>query len=144
MRKVAPDGPIYQAGTLSGNPLAMTAGIETLKVLSKPGTYKKLMAKSEALEEAMKDAAKRAGAKTKFYRAGTMFCTYFTNSDVYNFTDAANTDTAKFAKFFRKMLEKGINLAPSAFEAGFMSLSHSQADINKTAKAAYESMKYVR
>jgi glutamate-1-semialdehyde 2,1-aminomutase len=144
MRKVAPDGPIYQAGTLSGNPLAMTAGIETLKILSKPGTYKKLMAKSKALEEAMKDAAKRAGAKTKFYRAGTMFCTYFTKSNVYNFTDAANTDTAKFAKFFRKMLEKGINLAPSAFEAGFLSLAHSHADINKTAKAAYESMKYVR
>ncbi|TNF53721.1 glutamate-1-semialdehyde-2,1-aminomutase [bacterium] len=144
MRKVAPDGPIYQAGTLSGNPLAMTAGIETLKILSKPDTYKKLMAKSKALEEAMKDAAKRAGAKTKFYRAGTMFCTYFTGSDVYNFTDAANTDTAMFAKFFRKMLEKGINLAPSAFEAGFLSLAHSQADINKTAKAAYESMKYIR
>jgi glutamate-1-semialdehyde 2,1-aminomutase len=144
MRNVAPDGPIYQAGTLSGNPLAMTAGIETLKILSKPDTYKKLMATSAALEEAMKDASRRAKVKTKFYRAGTMFCTYFTDRNVYNFTDAANTDTAKFAQFFRKMLERGINLAPSAFEAGFLSLSHSQADIRKTARAAYETFKEIK
>ncbi|MEW6599522.1 MAG: glutamate-1-semialdehyde 2,1-aminomutase [Nitrospirota bacterium] len=144
MRKIAPDGPVYQAGTLSGNPLAMTAGIETLKILSKPETYKQLMAKSKALEEAMKDAAKRAGVKTKFYRAGTMFCTYFTDKEVFNFSDAAKTDTAAFAKFFRKMLERGVNLAPSAFEAGFMSLAHTNADINKTARAAYESLKEIR
>jgi len=144
MRKIAPDGPVYQAGTLSGNPLAMTAGIETLKILSKPDTYKQLMAKSKALEEALKDAANRAGVKTKFYRAGTMFCTYFTDKEIYNFSDAAKTDTAMFGKFFRSMLEKGINLAPSAFEAGFMSLAHSQADINKTARAAYESFKAVK
>ncbi len=143
MKKIAPDGPIYQAGTLSGNPLAMTAGIETLKILSKRDTYKKLIKKAEMLEEAMKDAAKRAGVKTKFYRAGTMFCTYFTDKEVLNFTDAANTDTAKFAKFFRKMLDRGINLAPSAFEAGFMSLAHSNRDINKTARAAYEAFKEI-
>jgi glutamate-1-semialdehyde 2,1-aminomutase len=143
MRNIAPDGPVYQAGTLSGNPLAMTAGIETLKILSRPETYKKLMSKSAALENALKDAAKRAGIKTKFYRAGTMFCTYFTDKEVYNFSDAANTDTATFAKFFRKMLEKGINLAPSAFEAGFMSLAHSLADINQTARAAYEAFKEI-
>ena len=144
MRNIAPDGPVYQAGTLSGNPIAMTAGIETLKILSKPETYKKLIAKSEALEEALKDASKRAGIKTRFYRAGTMFCAYFTDREIFNFTDAANTDTAAFSKFFRKMLEKGINLAPSAFEAGFMSLAHSRADINKTARAAYESFKEIK
>lgn len=144
MRKIAPDGPVYQAGTLSGNPLAMTAGIETLKILSKPETYKQLMAKSKALEEALKDAAKRAGIKTKFYRAGTMFCTYFTDKEVYTFSDAAKTDTAMFGKFFRSMLEKGVNLAPSAFEAGFMSLAHSQADINKTARAAYNSFREIK
>lgn len=143
MRKIAPDGPVYQAGTLSGNPLAMTAGIETLKILSKPDTYKQLMAKSKALEEALKDAAARAGIKTKFYRAGTMFCTYFTDKEIYNFSDASKTDTAMFAKFFRKMLEKGVNLAPSAFEAGFMSLAHSQADINRTARAAYEAFREI-
>lgn len=143
MRKIAPDGPVYQAGTLSGNPLAMTAGIETLKVLSRPDTYKKLMAKSEALETALKDAARRAGTAAKFYRAGTMFCTYFTDREVYNFTDAANTDTVKFGRFFRKMLEKGINLAPTAFEAGFMSLAHTNADIKKTARAAYETFREI-
>ncbi len=144
MRMIAPDGPVYQAGTLSGNPLAMTAGIETLKILSRRETYRKLTAKSAALEDALKDAAGRAGVKTKFYRAGTMFCTYFTDKEVCNFTDAANTDTETFAKFFRKMLERGINLAPSAFEAGFMSLAHTQADINRTARAAYQSFKEIK
>lgn len=144
MRKIAPDGPVYQAGTLSGNPLAMTAGIETLKILSKPEIYKTLMAKSKMLEDALKDAAKRAGIKTKFYRAGTMFCTYFTDKEVYNFTDAAKTDTAKFSLYFRKMLDRGINLAPSAYEAGFMSLAHTSADINKTARAAYETFKEIK
>jgi glutamate-1-semialdehyde 2,1-aminomutase len=119
----------------------MTAGIETLKILSRPDTYKKLMKSSAMLEEALKDASKRAGIKTKFYRAGTMFCTYFTDREVHNFTDAANTDTGLFSKFFRKMLRRGVNLAPSAFEAGFMSLAHSQSDIKRTARAAYEAFK---
>jgi glutamate-1-semialdehyde 2,1-aminomutase len=144
MRKISPDGPVYQAGTLSGNPLAMTAGIETLKILSRPKTYRQLIAKSKALEEALRDAAKRAGIQTKFYRAGTMFCTYFTDKEVHNFADAAKTDTAKFAVFFRKMMERGINLAPSAFEAGFMSLAHTNADINKTARAAYQTFKEIK
>ncbi|MEF9476224.1 MAG: glutamate-1-semialdehyde 2,1-aminomutase [Candidatus Mariimomonas ferrooxydans] len=144
MKHVAPDGPVYQAGTLSGNPLAVTAGIETLKILSKPGNYKKLINKAEALEHALKDAAKHAGIKTKFYRAGTMFCTYFTDSEVFDYTTAKKADTDKFARFFRKMLEKGINIAPSQFEAGFMSLAHSLADINRTARAAYESFKEIR
>lgn len=144
MQKISPDGPVYQAGTLSGNPLAMTAGIETLKILSKPDTYKQLMTKSKALEDALKDAAKRAGIQTRFYRAGTMFCTYFTNKEVYNFADAANTDTEKFAQFFRKMMDRGVNLAPSAFEAGFMSLAHTKADINRTARAAYQTFKEIK
>jgi glutamate-1-semialdehyde 2,1-aminomutase len=144
MRNIAPDGPVYQAGTLSGNPLAMTAGIETLKILSKPETYKSLIAKSKALETGLKDAAKRAGVKTRFYRAGTMFCTYFTDKDVYTFTDAAGTDMASFAKFFRSMLERGINLAPSGYEAGFMSLAHTTADINRTVRAAYQSFKELK
>jgi glutamate-1-semialdehyde 2,1-aminomutase len=121
----------------------MTAGIENLKILSKPGTYKKLMAKSAALEDALKDAAKRASIKTKVYRAGTMFCTYFTDKEVYNFADAANTDMETFSKFFRNMLQRGINLAPSGYEAGFMSLAHTNADIKKTARAAYESFREI-
>ncbi|MBI5408473.1 MAG: glutamate-1-semialdehyde 2,1-aminomutase, partial [Nitrospirae bacterium] len=143
MKMVSPDGPVYQAGTLSGNPLAMTAGIETLKIISKPDTYKKLMSKSAELEEALTDAAKRAGIKTKFYRAGSMFCTYFTDTEVVDYAAAKKADAQKFARFFRKMLERGINLAPSQFEAGFMSLAHSDADISKTARAAYESFKEI-
>jgi len=138
MKMIAPEGPVYQAGTLSGNPLAMTAGIETLKILSKPGTYKRLLERAEALEEALKDASKRAGIKTKLYRAGTMFCTYFTDTEVVDYTTAKKSDTKRFAKFFRKMLERGINLAPSQFEAGFISTAHSMSDIDKTARAAYE------
>lgn len=144
MRQVAPDGPIYQAGTLSGNPLAMTAGIETLKILSQRDTYKKLMAKAEALEEGLRDAAKKAGVSTKFYRAGTMFCTYFTDREVCNFADAAKADMKAFGKFFMHMLQRGINLAPSGYESGFMSLAHTTADINRTVRAAYESFKAIK
>lgn len=144
MKMIAPEGPVYQAGTLSGNPLAMTAGIETLKILSKPTTYKKLMEKAEALEEGLKDASIRAGVKTRFYRAGTMFCTYFTDTEVYDYATAKNSDTKKFAQFFVNMLENGINLAPSQFEAGFISLAHSTVDINKTARAAYSAFKKIK
>jgi len=144
MKMIAPEGPVYQAGTLSGNPLAMTAGIETLKIISKPDTYKQLMKKSAALEEALRHASKRAGIKTRFYRAGSMFCTYFTDMEVVDYATAKKANAQKFAKFFGKMLERGINLAPSQFEAGFMSLAHSTTDINKTARAAYESFKEIK
>ena len=141
MSKVAPEGPVYQAGTLSGNPIAMTAGIETLKLLSLKGTYEKLEKTMEHLEEGLRDAAKRAGMKTKFYRAGTMFCTYFTEREVTDYATAKTSDTEKFARFFRGMLRRGINIAPSQFEAGFLSLAHTRKDIDKTIQAAYEAMK---
>ncbi len=141
MAMVSPQGPVYQAGTLSGNPLAMTAGIETLRALSEKGAYRRLMEKTSALEEGLRNASKRAGAATKFYRAGTMFCTYFTGTEVVDYKTAKTSDTALFARFFRGMLQRGINLAPSQFEAGFMSLAHSMADIDKTTKAAYETMR---
>lgn len=141
MSRVAPEGPVYQAGTLSGNPIAMTAGIETLKILSLKGTYEKLEKTMGHLEEGLKDAAKRAGMKTKFYRAGTMFCTYFTEREVIDYATAKTSDTTKFARFFRGMLRRGINIAPSQFEAGFISLAHTKKDIDKTIQAAYEAMK---
>ncbi len=143
MSMIAPEGPVYQAGTLSGNPLAMTAGIETLKILSKGGAYEKLLGRSAELEEALKDAAKRAGAVVKFYRAGSMFCTYFTGKEVVDYETAKLADTKKFASFFARMLSNGINLAPSQFEAGFMSLAHSRRDIDETARAAYDSFRRV-
>lgn len=140
MSIVAPEGPVYQAGTLSGNPLAMTAGIETLKVLFKKATYEKLEKTMQQLEAGLKDAAKKAGVKTRFYRAGTMFCTYFTDREVVDYKTAKHSDTLKFSKFFRGMLSRGINLAPSQFEAGFISTAHTASDIEKTVKAAYNSM----
>ncbi|MFA4828512.1 MAG: glutamate-1-semialdehyde 2,1-aminomutase [Thermodesulfovibrionales bacterium] len=143
MSMVSPEGPVYQAGTLSGNPLAMTAGIETLRILLTKGTYKKLESLSAMLERGLKDAAKRAGVATRFYRAGTMFCTYFTNKEVYDYATAKTSDTAKFSRFFTGMLDRGVNIAPSQFEAGFMSLAHSESDIENTARAAYESLKRI-
>jgi glutamate-1-semialdehyde 2,1-aminomutase len=143
MSMISPEGTVYQAGTLSGNPLAMTAGIETLKVLSKKGAYKKLEERSAQLEHALRDAAERAGAEVKFYRAGTMFCTYLTGKEVTDYETAKLADTKKFASFFLGMLRKGVNLAPSQFEAGFMSMAHSPGDIEKTARAAYETFKQI-
>lgn len=140
MEMVAPEGPVYQAGTLSGNPLAMTAGIETLRILSRKGVWEKVEEKAAHLEKALGEAARkaRAGKNVKFYRAGTMFCTYFTGMEVTDYQSAKSADTVKFGRFFRGMLERGVNLAPSQFEAGFMSLAHTRADIAKTARAAFE------
>jgi glutamate-1-semialdehyde 2,1-aminomutase len=143
MSMVAPEGPVYQAGTLSGNPVAVTAGIETLKILSVAGVYDKLESKMQALEEGLKDASKKAGAATKFYRAGTMFCTYFTDVEVIDYATAKKADAQLFSKFFKGMIDKGIYLAPSQFEAGFMSLAHSKQDISKTIEAAYKTFKEI-
>ncbi|HHW20336.1 glutamate-1-semialdehyde 2,1-aminomutase [Thermodesulfovibrio thiophilus] len=141
MSLVAPEGGVYQAGTLSGNPLAMTAGIETLKILLKSNTYKKLEKKMLQLEEGLKDAAKKQKISAKFYRAGTMFCTYFTEQEVVNAKTAKTSDIEKFKKFFWGMINRGIYIAPSQFEAGFISIAHSEKDIEKTINAAYETFK---
>ncbi|MEW6416943.1 MAG: glutamate-1-semialdehyde 2,1-aminomutase [Nitrospirota bacterium] len=140
MSMVSPEGPVYQAGTLSGNPLATTAGIETLKILSKDSTYKRLENITALLEKGLIDAAKKSGVKTRFYRAGTMFCNYFTDTDVVDYKTAKTSDTSRFSRFFSGMLRRGINIAPSQFEAGFISLAHSEKDIEKTVRAAYESL----
>jgi glutamate-1-semialdehyde 2,1-aminomutase len=144
MSMVSPEGPVYQAGTLSGNPIAMTAGIETLKIISKKDIYRKLENIALLLEKGLAEAARAAGMKTKFYRAGSMFCTYFTEADVFDYKTAKAADTVKFSKFFSGMLNRGINVAPSQFEAGFISLAHTNRDVEKTVKAAYESFKEIR
>ncbi|MDI6865260.1 glutamate-1-semialdehyde 2,1-aminomutase [Thermodesulfovibrio yellowstonii] len=141
MALVAPDGGVYQAGTLSGNPITMTAGIETLKVLSKASVYKRLEKTMQYLEEGLKDSGKQAGINVKFYRAGTMFCTYFTENEVIDAKTAKTSDTEKFKQFFLGMLQKGVYIAPSQFEAGFISLAHSEKDIEKTVQAAYKIFK---
>ena len=141
MDNIAPAGPVYQAGTLSGNPLAMAAGIATLKILSRKGTYDRLESRAEQLELALKDAARTAGVATRFSRAGTMFCTYFTDKEVVDFQSAAASDTKKFARFFAGMLKRGIYIAPSQFESGFISLAHTSGDVDRTAEAAYDSLR---
>jgi glutamate-1-semialdehyde 2,1-aminomutase len=141
MENIAPIGSIYQAGTLSGNPLAMTAGIETLKLLSKPGVYKSLETSSADLQKGLGDAAKEAGVPITFNRVGSMFTGFFTDQKVKDFASAKTSDTARFGKYFLSMLKNGINLAPSQFEAAFMSLAHTKADIYKTIEAARKSLK---
>ena len=143
MKHISPDGPVYQAGTLSGNPLAMTAGIESLKLLKQPGVYRELEQKSALLTDLLKEEFKKAGVNASFNRVGSMFTVFFTDRKVENYADAKSSDTAKFSKFFRGMLEGGVSMAPSQFEAAFMSLAHSDSDIRRTAKAARAALKSI-
>jgi glutamate-1-semialdehyde 2,1-aminomutase len=140
MDLLAPLGPVYQAGTLSGNPLAMAAGIAALEELGagpkSGGTYTRLESLGEQLEAGMKDAANAAKVPVTFNRCGSMFCAYFTGGPVGNLDDAMKSDRERFKKFFHGMLAEGVYLAPSQFEAGFISSAHSPADIEKTIRAA--------
>ncbi|HBB34139.1 MAG TPA: glutamate-1-semialdehyde-2,1-aminomutase [Cyanobacteria bacterium UBA8803] len=134
MSLVAPAGPMYQAGTLSGNPLAMTAGIKTLELLQRPGTYEQLDRITKKLSEGLLQIAQEA---TGGY-ISAMFGLFFTGETVRNYEDAKKSDLAKFSRFHRGMLERGIYLAPSQFEAGFTSLAHTDEDIDRTLAAARE------
>jgi glutamate-1-semialdehyde 2,1-aminomutase len=152
MNLLAPLGPVYQAGTLSGNPLAMAAGIAALEELGRDArparpdgsanrpyqesSYARLEELGRQLEAGMKDTAKSAGVPVTFNRCGSMFCAYFTSEPVHNLADAIKSDHRQFAKFFRGMLAEGIYLAPSQFEADFISTAHTATDIEQTIKAA--------
>ena len=138
MSLVAPAGPMYQAGTLSGNPLAMTAGIKTLELLQKPGTYEYLDKITTQLITGLLDIARQAGHEVTGGNISGMFGMFFTGQEVHNYDDAKNADTAKFARFHRGMLERGVYLAPSQFEAGFTSIAHTEDDIKATLAAAKE------
>lgn len=140
MEQVAPAGPMYQAGTLSGNPLAMTAGIETLKQLKESGTYDELERKSQKLVDGILAAGEKHGHDITGDVAGGMFGWFFTKGPVENFSQAAKSDSEKFGKWHRMMLERGVYLAPSLYEAGFMSLAHTDEDIEKTIAIADEVM----
>jgi glutamate-1-semialdehyde 2,1-aminomutase len=140
MEMVAPAGPMYQAGTLSGNPLAMTAGIKTLELLQKPGTYEYLDQITKKLAEGMLDIAKETGHEACGGQISGMFGFFFNPGPVHNYDDAKQSDLAKFGRYHRGMLERGIYLAPSQFEAGFTSIAHTEADIDKTLAAAKEVM----
>jgi glutamate-1-semialdehyde 2,1-aminomutase len=138
MQMVAPAGPMYQAGTLSGNPLAMTAGIETMKKLKEKGVYEELERKANKLIDGITAAAKKHGHAITGGVAGGMFGFFFTEGPVKNFQDATKSDSAKFGKWHRMMLERGVYLAPSMYEAGFMSMAHTDEDIEKTIAIADE------
>ncbi|MBI4381727.1 MAG: glutamate-1-semialdehyde 2,1-aminomutase [candidate division NC10 bacterium] len=136
MEQVAPLGKVYQAGTLSGNPLAMRAGIETLRLLEDPGLYERLEARGKQLEEGLRELAAQSGIGLQCQRVGSMFTPFFTKTEVFDYRTARAADTDRYAGFFRAMLEGGINLAPSQFEAGFLSDAHTAADIETTLVAA--------
>jgi glutamate-1-semialdehyde 2,1-aminomutase len=136
MDLLAPLGPVYQAGTLSGNPLAMAAGIAALEELQMNDAHCRLEELAEQLEAGMRDVATSANVPVQFNSCGSMFCAYFTSEPVHNLADAMKSDRERFAKFFHGMLNEGIYFAPSQFEAGFISMSHTSADIGQTIKAA--------
>jgi glutamate-1-semialdehyde 2,1-aminomutase len=138
MELVAPAGPVYQAGTLSGNPLAMTAGIETLRTLAEPGVWDGVVRAGERLFAGLGDAAAEAGVAGQPTHAGTMFGFFFTESTIRSWEDAKQADTTRFAAFHRGMLERGVYLAPSQFEAWFLSTAHGDDEIDATIAAAAE------
>jgi glutamate-1-semialdehyde 2,1-aminomutase len=138
MEQIAPLGPVYQAGTLSGNPLAVTAGIETLRLLRQPGVYERLETKARELYDGVEDAAKRAGVPIYSTRVGSMFCTFFTTQPVTDYASASTSDISRFRRYFHALLDAGIYVAPSQFEAGFVSTAHTDDDIERTIAASYQ------
>lgn len=132
MEHVAPVGQVYQAGTLSGNPVAMTAGVETLKILQQPGSYERLNSQSQRLADGIKKAASAADVPCFQTRVGSMSCVFFTDKNVTDFRSAKTSDVEKYGRYFHAMLGGGVYLAPSQFEATFVSLAHSEEDIDRT------------
>jgi glutamate-1-semialdehyde 2,1-aminomutase len=138
---LAPLGPVYQAGTLSGNPLAMAAGIAALEELGAGQAYQTLEKLGAQLETGLRQAAQSAGVPVQFKRCGSMFCAYFTSQPVHNLADAMTSNPERFKKYFHGMLEQGVYLAPSQFEAGFLSTAHTPDDVDQTIQAAAKALK---
>ncbi len=136
MEQIAPLGPVYQAGTLSGNPLAMAAGSATLRLLREPGVYERLEQLAERLVTGLAEAAAEADVPYTANRVGSMFTGFFTSGAVTDYASARHADPSAYARYFHAMLDQGIYLAPSQFEAGFVSLAHTDADVEATLKAA--------
>jgi glutamate-1-semialdehyde 2,1-aminomutase len=141
---VAPAGPVYQAGTLSGNPLALAAGLKTLEILRRPGTYEQLEVIAEKLSSGLAAAAAKAGVPLTVNRVGSMFTCFFTSDPVTDYASAKRSDTIKFACFFRSLLEGGVYFPPSQFEAAFVSTAHSEADVTLTLEAAAKAFDEIR
>jgi glutamate-1-semialdehyde 2,1-aminomutase len=144
MDLIAPEGPVYQAGTLSGNPLAMTAGIETLKAIQKPGFYADLEKKANQMVEAMRENLRALNLKCKINQVGSMFTLFFTEGPVTNWGEVEQCNRAQYAAYFHAMLERGIYLPPSQFETAFLSSAHTDADIQRTIRAQREALTLVR
>jgi glutamate-1-semialdehyde 2,1-aminomutase len=138
MEMVAPAGPMYQAGTLSGNPLAMVAGMTTLKAINKPGVFERLGQVTAALCRGFAEIAQEAGIPLQVGSAGSMWGFFFADTPVSNYAEAKTADTARYARFFHAMLDRGVYLAPSQFEAAFISLAHTDEIVNRTIEAAAE------
>jgi glutamate-1-semialdehyde 2,1-aminomutase len=141
MQQIAPEGPVYQAGTLSGNPLAVAAGLETLRRLREPGVYDALEAVTRRLTQGLEERARAAGVELSTAALGGMFGFFFHPGPVQRFEDAKKCDEERFRVFFHAMLDAGVYLAPSAFEAGFVSLAHGDAEIDATLDAAQEAFR---
>jgi glutamate-1-semialdehyde 2,1-aminomutase len=134
---VAPEGPVYQAGTLSGNPLAMAAGLATLRQIdATPGFYDRLEQLGGRLDAGLRGQVARGGYPCQVARVGSMWTLFFTSAEVVDWTHAARCETARYGRFFHEMLQRGISLAPSQFEANFISAAHSDADVDETIAAA--------
>jgi glutamate-1-semialdehyde 2,1-aminomutase len=140
MERVSPAGPVYQAGTLSGNPLAMSAGLATLRALRRPGVYEALEHKAKTLCDGLAELTRRRGVPAFHTRVGAMFTTFFQEGPVTDYASALKSDTGRFGRFFQGMLERGVNLAPSQFEAGFVSLAHTEEDLGRTLEAADQAL----
>jgi glutamate-1-semialdehyde 2,1-aminomutase len=139
MDQLSPDGPVYQAGTLSGNPIALAAGLAQINELIQRGGWSRLEELGAKFEESMRPAI--AGKPITFHRIGSMFCLYFCEGPVRNLADAGRSERAAFARYFHACLERGVYFAPSQFEAGFLSLAHTEADIEQTARVAAEAIR---
>jgi len=140
MERIAPLGPVYQAGTLSGNPLAMRAGLATLPKLEAPGFYGSVNRRTQRLAEGLRAALQEASMPGQVNVAGSLLTLFFGEQPVRNYNDAKKSDTKKFGRFFQEMLERGIFLPPSQYEALFVSAAHTDADIDRTIAAARESL----
>ncbi len=140
MSKVAPLGPVYQAGTLSGNPLAVAAGLATLRQLEDPAVYARLERLGALFELGINEAARRSGVPVTVNRVGSMLTAFFSEGPVTDYASAKRADTGRYARFFHAMLERGVFLAPSQFEAAFVSLAHSEQDLDTAARACREAM----
>lgn len=144
MREVAPDGPVYQAGTLSGNPLAMAAGLAQLRVLDREDPFDELADRAERLVEGILERARERGIPATGAAVGSMWGVHFTEGPVHSYDDARDADASFFARYHRECLERGVFLAPSAFEAGFLSTAHTDEDIDRTLTVVGEAMDAAR